>query len=374
MASSGGGGSRSSAQLSSNSSNRSSSGTSEMIPRVLKVKKVDKFIPIWRDRGSGGRVPNVTFYRPIVPPGYFSVGDVARPYYDPQPKGEAGGEEPVYVVSERNPLFPEYLRKPVDWREVWNDRGTRCKIPCSMWLPVPPPGFVSLGFVITADHNKPPLDIIRCVHHSVAHPAKCSEQRVWCDRGTGAKLNVTIFSVVGDEDRDPSLVNSFLPGTWVAVGHYGVPTFVVYCLDRRAILNLYEEEDEEEEAVEGEKKSKNKPLTTSSAMLQRTKSFALQRMASAAGSNAALCPCCEGTGTLGAFGPCEPSSVHALASCPTCDGQGTVTKGVQRCENCAGKGGVGPFGCCDQFSLHYRPCVVCKGRCYLSSSQQQQSS
>src|SRR5690242_10338646 len=103
-------------------------------------------------------------------------------------------------------------------------------MPCTIWQPVPPPGFVSLGCVFTPNHNKPPLDLVRCVHHSVVLPGTFQEgsnNLVWKDKGSGGNLDCALFSW---EPAPEHKANAIFPGSFIAVGHYQPPTTPVFCI------------------------------------------------------------------------------------------------------------------------------------------------
>jgi len=59
------------------------------------------------------------------------------------------------------------LAAPVDYTEVWNDKGSGSNNDGSFWRPVPPPGYVALGAVAQSGYGKPALDDVVCVREDL---------------------------------------------------------------------------------------------------------------------------------------------------------------------------------------------------------------
>ena len=58
--------------------------------------------------------------------------------------GVNGNTNKVLFLQERSDRFGA-LCELVDWQPVWNDRGSDNKQEYNCWIPVGPPGFVTLG-------------------------------------------------------------------------------------------------------------------------------------------------------------------------------------------------------------------------------------
>jgi len=57
------------------------------------------------------------------------------------------------------------LAAPKSFERVWTFKGSRKNFgDCTIWKPIAPPDYVSLGHVATLDDNPPSLDSVRCVH------------------------------------------------------------------------------------------------------------------------------------------------------------------------------------------------------------------
>ncbi|ELR18967.1 uncharacterized protein ACA1_234050 [Acanthamoeba castellanii str. Neff] len=280
---------------------------------LLKVREVRRFELLWKDRGIGKGICDGALYRPLPDEGYYSLGDVARPYHADQPKLE--GELPVLAVAEKDPQFPHFLRKLF---MLWIARGLsthveRCRDEVQ-----------AVGLHLDADPS--------------TRIATLSDKVVWKDQGSGGNLDVALYNIApAEQDKEYAL----LPGCMVAVGHYGKPTNVIHCLDKRCLMP---ESDE--------------PTAVSAA--SAGPSFLSQQRAQLTITEKMSCPKCQGKGSWGVFGGCDSSSVHMLCTCPMCCGKGVLRPGSALCQQCEGMGGLSAFGKCDISSLHYQPCQ-CSG-------------
>uniref|UniRef100_A0ACD5X6C9 Uncharacterized protein n=1 Tax=Avena sativa TaxID=4498 RepID=A0ACD5X6C9_AVESA len=128
--------------------------------------KICALSPSARQQRSCG----VTFFRPAsVPDGFSLLGHYCQPNSRPL-HGHlllARAADPP-----RSPQPP--LCVPLDYELVWafhNASGGGAGSSCSgygrsdayFWLPVAPDGYRALGFLVTTDSGKPPLDDVRCV-------------------------------------------------------------------------------------------------------------------------------------------------------------------------------------------------------------------
>ena len=163
---------------------------------------------LYSDSGSGAH-RDVTLWRPEpTDTGYYIIGDYAQGNYG-NPTG------PTVIVTAVNDADNTLLKPPVDYREVWNDHGSGGHHDGSVWYPVPPDNFVSLGFVGQRGYGKPSIANYRCVHHSQLVNAQVGPS-IWSDRGSGAHHDVTLYAV-------PTV-----PGTFVAQSDYSPYAGAVY--------------------------------------------------------------------------------------------------------------------------------------------------
>ncbi|MFZ5949788.1 MAG: Vps62-related protein, partial [Candidatus Rifleibacteriota bacterium] len=172
----------------------------------LKCSFISEFTTEWNSKGLGTS-SDVFICRPKVPKGWFFVGDVIS----------IGREQPGYsAIIIQDTGSEDDLKAPVDYEEIWNDKAAKknCQH-VSFWRPIPPKGYVAMGFVATRDHKKPAIlpsfKNFRCIaeKHVVAGRAS---RPVWNDRDSGAEKPISLM-VVG---RDYGDISSLPAGTFLA--------------------------------------------------------------------------------------------------------------------------------------------------------------
>ena len=97
--------------------NQQSTLQSAVAGRPMAWRLVDDFTPTWSGRGSGA-IRHGAFYRPNLPPGFVAVGHYGNDDYHRPPAGR------MVVVR---PIAPDAVAPPVDYTEVWADRGSRAR-------------------------------------------------------------------------------------------------------------------------------------------------------------------------------------------------------------------------------------------------------
>ena len=144
---------------------------------------------LWNDAGSGAAVDFASF-RSVGPAGYYPLGDVAvaGPW-----RGPRYGAPAFTTLLVRDGALA--LAAPVDYRPVWNSRGSNANLPFSSWEPVPPSGYQCLGDVASVSTDqKPSLDAIRCVPDSCVVQTGIG-QKIWDDTGSGAARDFSAWRV-----------------------------------------------------------------------------------------------------------------------------------------------------------------------------------
>ena len=128
----------------------------------------------------------LTVKRPTVPPGYFSVGDVAFTVTDVQ--------SALLIKATEGDI----LMEPVDYNLVWENSGdNEASGEASSWEPIPPDGFKCLGHVWVAGYEKPPTDLIRCVQQRFVTTVGSTWK--WDSRGSNATFLGSLWGVVTTE-------------------------------------------------------------------------------------------------------------------------------------------------------------------------------
>lgn len=131
------------------------------------------FEPSWHTNPA--RSPVVYFWKPIAPPGYKPVGTVAT----------LGPEQPVYpvrcfrddVTLQREPgQHPLPTAFPEEYSLIWRFNGAR---PVSMWMPIPPQGYVAMGAIIVSDASVPSMDDYLCIREDLVEQTPLFDSAIW---------------------------------------------------------------------------------------------------------------------------------------------------------------------------------------------------
>lgn len=177
---------------------------------TLLVSTTSSYGFIYNDKGSGADM-DVTIYRPNPSAGYYIIGDYAQGNYN-QPSGIS---EIVSVVND-DPNYP-LLKPPVGYNQVWTDKGSGGDMDGSIWYPVPPDGYVTLGFVGQNGYDTPNIPTYRCVRKDLVEKGSVGNL-IWSDKGSGADEDVSLYAVQNE------------PGIFVAQGNYNPFTGIAYTL------------------------------------------------------------------------------------------------------------------------------------------------
>lgn len=163
---------------------------------VLTLQAIDDYVWIYDDTGSGA-FQDGSIWRPVVPPGFVALGDVAVDGHDPP-------NTPTLVVADD----PDALRPPLAYEQIWNDAGSLGLHDVAIWNPIPPLGHTCLGSVAVADHDTPPAtDLIRCVHDRYLVPG--DRALTWVDEGSLAFQDAGLWTCI-DGPNGGQAVGSFI--------------------------------------------------------------------------------------------------------------------------------------------------------------------
>jgi hypothetical protein len=134
---------------------------------------------------------DVTIYRPTpTDTSYSIIGDYAQGNYS----APTGSSLIVRAIND-DPNFP-LLKEPIDYREVWNDKGSGGTYDGSIWYPVAPDGYLSIGYVCQGGYTKPIIPSYRCVRKDLCIDASPG-QLIWNDRNSGASRDVSLYQIIG---------------------------------------------------------------------------------------------------------------------------------------------------------------------------------
>ncbi|MEE8233767.1 MAG: Vps62-related protein, partial [Gammaproteobacteria bacterium] len=117
----------------------------------------------WDDGGSGADLDGY-FFIPSVGQSEYIIGGLAS-------QKRTSPKNCVITVSEptNNPKgTPRLLASPIDWKQIWKDKGSGAKKDGSMWEAIPPDSnYRCLGSIPQLGYNKPNIPNYRCVHKSL---------------------------------------------------------------------------------------------------------------------------------------------------------------------------------------------------------------
>jgi len=154
----------------------------------LETKFTCKQTLIWDDEGSGADLDGY-FYIPSVGQSEYIIGGYAT-------QKENSSNSCVVTVSEppNNPQeTPLLLVAPIDWKQIWKDKGSGALKDGSMWEAIPPDSdYVCLGNIPQLGYNKPNILNYRCVHTSLTEKV-LTNSIAWSDKGSGADMDITMF-------------------------------------------------------------------------------------------------------------------------------------------------------------------------------------
>jgi hypothetical protein len=162
---------------------RTASSIRALAARSLEFTTAIEFEAVW-DTSDTGALRIASVWRPILPPGCLSLGDCMVPGAAP-PRG-------VLVLRDDG---SDASAPPARFDSVFHDSGPGAKGASGsrggtlgVWRPVPPPGYVALGCVVTRDHAAPPVTVMRCLRADLAHRADVPPLPTWESTGAAARL------------------------------------------------------------------------------------------------------------------------------------------------------------------------------------------
>jgi len=123
-----------------------------------------------------------------------------------------------YLVKPTDSNDLDSIRPPVSFSKIWNDRGSGAKRDVTLWRVVCPGGYVSLGGVAT-DGRYPNSGDVSCIKRSYAvYSTSKNWQVVWRDHGSGAAKDVSIFEAKATANNQQSV-----RGFGALESHRGLP-------------------------------------------------------------------------------------------------------------------------------------------------------
>ena len=149
----------------------------------LELLPVSDYVWVHDDTGSGAFTDG-SIWRPVVPPGFVAIGDVAHASHD-------APNFATLVIRDD----PDALRRPVGYEQVWSDEGSLGDHDVTIWHPIAPPGYACLGSVASPNHDTPPsTELIRCVHRR--YLVRGERSLTWTDAGSLAFQDAGLWTCI----------------------------------------------------------------------------------------------------------------------------------------------------------------------------------
>jgi len=151
----------------------------------VEVIQVCNFQTAYTDKGSGGRL-DVSFFDPLVPPGYLIIGGYAQGNHH-QPSDCIKAIKPVDSASRA------LVQAPQDWQLIWTDKNSGAYMDGSIWHPVSADNnYICLGSIAREGYNRPVVSNYGCLHQCLLQSVPVTNF-IWSDKGTGANTDVSIY-------------------------------------------------------------------------------------------------------------------------------------------------------------------------------------
>lgn len=141
----------------------------------LQLYQISTFNRIFETHERGPDNLGATFFEPSsIPNGFFMLGSYAQP----------NNRALFGCVLVGKDLTNGALNRPIDYTLVWSSESSKAKRDGNgyIWLPTPPNGYKSVGYIVTNSSEKPPLDKTRCVRSDFADVCE-NDAWIWGENG-----------------------------------------------------------------------------------------------------------------------------------------------------------------------------------------------
>ena len=156
-------------------------------PPCCAVTVVD-FARLWWSVNTHQK-QDVSFWRPVCPPGYYPVGDTVSTSLRPPQRALIVRDDGDGAVA-----------PPQSFVQVFRDTGSRAKKAerdgtLAFWRPVPAPGYVAMGCVVTPNHRTPSPEVVRCLRKDLVAERQAPKSCLWTTAGAERKLGTQRISI-----------------------------------------------------------------------------------------------------------------------------------------------------------------------------------
>ncbi|CAN6447305.1 unnamed protein product [Victoria cruziana] len=140
------------------------------------------FERIWWDRGSEGRRP-ISIWRPIPHPGFSILGDCIAEGFEPPSPGLVFRRDKSGISA-----------KPLQFTKVAHIAGKGIE-EAFFWFPVAPPGYASLGCMVSRVDQCPSVECICCLRIDLVNQAAILDKPISCFVSSKASQSWSIWRV-----------------------------------------------------------------------------------------------------------------------------------------------------------------------------------
>ncbi|XP_024384462.1 uncharacterized protein [Physcomitrium patens] len=152
------------------------------------LSRCTHFDRIWVNVSGDNTTQQVAIWRPRAPSGYLIMGDCAT-------SGVAPPSQAVMAISNTC----KFAQKPIGFELIWSTRGDAeprggsdaqkddVNSECCVWMPIAPPGYLSLGCVAERGLSPPSLSSVRCIRSDMVTSGSLSDCIYYCPPDDGGR-------------------------------------------------------------------------------------------------------------------------------------------------------------------------------------------
>ncbi|KNG46191.1 duf946 domain-containing protein [Stemphylium lycopersici] len=144
----------------------------------------------WNDKSSGAR-RHVEFHHPKAQGDMRPLGSFAYPQYEDQ----NGKRASLLVGNAADSSKTPAVASPIGYKMMWDVADSGSKYRGSLWRPLPPNGYVSLGDISVGHYDTPSTDEVWCVRAGLAVDADYDPASLWDGGDSGARMRVSVWGI-----------------------------------------------------------------------------------------------------------------------------------------------------------------------------------
>lgn len=163
-----------------------------MDTEFFEVVLVTDYREVWTDEKSGARLGGIRVLRPIPPPGFFTLGDVAIRIEGARYNIDRKDYPPTIALRPK-PGYEHLLARPLSAYTTWDSRPSPVRTPGFLFSNVCPGGFEALGGNAETANLDNWDDNYRCVSKEMLAQGAWVDVPIWSDVGSGANGDASVW-------------------------------------------------------------------------------------------------------------------------------------------------------------------------------------